>query len=113
MNDANGLVYENGTYHLFFQQNSTAPVAGNIHWGHATSSDLVHWRQQPTAVAPNSLGLIFSGSAVLDAQNTSGLSEPGRPALVAIYTSHSEKKKQGRPDVENQSIAYSLDHGQT
>jgi fructan beta-fructosidase len=114
MNDPNGLVYENGTYHLFFQQNPTAPVAGNIHWGHATSRDLVHWQQQATALAPDSLGLIFSGSAVLDAQNTSGLGQPGRPALVALYTSHSEKKeKLGRPDVENQSLAYSLDHGQT
>jgi len=114
MNDPNGLVFENGTYHLFFQQNPTAPVAGNIHWGHATSPDLVHWQQQPTAIAPDSLGLIFSGSAVLDAQNTSGLGQPGRPALVALYTSHSEKKeKQGRQDVENQSLAYSLDHGQT
>jgi fructan beta-fructosidase len=114
MNDPNGLVYENGTYHLYFQQNPTAPVAGNIHWGHATSRDLVHWQQQPTALAPDSLGLIFSGSAVLDAQNTSGLGQPGRPALVALYTSHSEKKeKLGRPDVENQSLAYSLDHGQT
>lgn len=114
MNDPNGLVYENGTYHLYFQQNPTAPVAGNIHWGHATSRDLVHWQQQPTALAPDSLGLIFSGSAVLDAQNTSGLGQPGRPALVALYTSHSEKKeKLGRPDVENQSLAYSIDHGQT
>lgn len=114
MNDPNGLVYENGTYHLFFQQNPTAPVAGNIHWGHATSPDLVHWQQQPTAIAPDSLGLIFSGSAVLDAQNTSGLGQPGRPPLVALYTSHSEKReKQGRQDVENQSLAYSLDHGQT
>jgi fructan beta-fructosidase len=114
MNDPNGLVYENGTYHLFFQQNPTAPVAGNIHWGHATSTDLVHWQQQPTAIAPDSLGLIFSGSAVLDAQNTSGLGQPGRPALVALYTSHSERKeKLGRQDVENQSLAYSLDHGQT
>jgi fructan beta-fructosidase len=114
MNDPNGLVYENGTYHLFFQQNPTAPVAGNIHWGHATSTDLVHWQQQLTALPPDSLGLIFSGSAVLDAQNTSGLGQPGRPALVALYTSHSEKKeKLGRQDVENQSLAYSLDHGQT
>jgi fructan beta-fructosidase len=114
MNDPNGLVYENGTYHLFFQHNPSAPVAGNIHWGHATSTDLVHWQQQATAIAPDSLGLIFSGSAVLDAQNTSGLGQAGRPALVAIYTSHSEKRdKQGRQDVENQSIAYSLDHGQT
>jgi fructan beta-fructosidase len=114
MNDPNGLVYENGTYHLFFQQNPTAPVADNIHWGHATSTDLVHWKQQPTALAPDSLGLIFSGSTVLDAQNTSGLGQPGRPAMVALYTSHSEKKeKLGRQDVENQSLAYSLDHGQT
>ena len=114
MNDPNGLVYENGTYHLFFQQNPTAPVAGNIHWGHATSPDLVHWQQQPTAIAPDSLGLIFSGSAVLDAHNTSGLGRPGQPPLVALYTSHSEARdRAGRQDVETQSLAYSLDHGQT
>lgn len=114
MNDPNGLVYENGTYHLYFQQNPTANVAGNLHWGHATSDDLVHWKPQPTALAPDSLGLVFSGSAVLDTDNTSGLGQPGKPALIALYTAHSEaKEKANRPDVETQCLAYSLDHGQT
>ncbi|MGI4835624.1 MAG: glycoside hydrolase family 32 protein [Janthinobacterium lividum] len=115
MNDPNGLVYENGTYHLFFQQNPTAPVAGNLHWGHATSPDLVHWQPQPTALAPDSLGLVFSGSAVLDSANTSGLGQPGRPGpLVALYTAHNTaKEKANRQDVESQCLAYSLDHGQT
>lgn len=115
MNDPNGLVYENGTYHLYFQQNPTANVAGNLHWGHATSPDLVHWQPQPTAIAPDSLGLVFSGSAVLDSANTSGLGQPGKPApLVALYTAHNtEKEKANRQDVESQCLAYSLDHGQT
>jgi len=115
MNDPNGLVYENGTYHLYYQYNPTQPVAGNIHWGHATSADLVHWQPQPVAIAPDSLGLVFSGSAVLDSVNTSGLAQPGKPApLVVLYTGHSEaKEKAGRQDVENQCLAYSLDHGQT
>ena len=114
MNDPNGLVYENGTYHLFFQQNPTANVAGNLHWGHATSRDLVHWQPQATALAPDSLGLVFSGSAVLDAANTSGLGKAGQPPLVALYTAHDTiKEKAGRTDVESQCLAYSLDHGQT
>ncbi len=59
-----------------------------MHWAHATSTDLVHWEHKPTAIFPDSLGYIFSGSAVVDANNTSGLGKDGKPALVAIYTSH-------------------------
>ena len=111
MNDPNGLVYLDGTYHLFFQHNPDSTVWGPMHWGHATSTDLVHWEEQPIALFPDSLGTIFSGSAVIDKDNTAGF---GANALVAIYTNHSheiEAKKTGLH--QTQSIAYSLDKGKT
>lgn len=114
MNDPNGMVYFEGTYHLFFQQNPVQNVMGAIHWGHATSKDLVHWQQQPTALFPDSLGYIFSGSAVADIKNTAGFNKNGKTALVAMFTSHNPKgEKAGTSTYENQSIAYSLDQGKT
>src|SRR5436190_7302970 len=88
MNDPNGMVYFNGTYHLFFQYYPGASVWGPMHWGHATSTDLIRWKQQPIALYPDSLGYIFSGSIVVDKNNTSGLSSNGKPVLVAIFTHH-------------------------
>ena len=114
MNDPNGMVYVNGTYHLYFQYNPTANVPGNIHWGHATSKDLFHWKEKPIALYPDSLGLVFSGSAVLDKHNTSGLGTLVHPPMVALYASHSvSKEKMGKTDVETQSLAYSNDAGLT
>ncbi len=114
MNDPNGMVFYQGVYHLFFQYNPTASVPGNIHWGHATSRDLLHWQQQPVALAPDDLGLVFSGSAVVDQHNLSGLGTRAHPALAAFYTSHSvAREKAGRTDVETQSLAYSTDGGKT
>ena len=114
MNDPNGMVYYKGTYHLFFQHNPESTGFGPIHWGHATSKDLVHWQQQPVALYPDSLGLIFSGSAIVDFNNTSGLGKNGKVALAAFFTSHNTKEeKAGKEDYENQSMAYSLDEGKT
>lgn len=114
VNDPNGMVFYNGTYHLFFQHSPNATVWSNISWGHATSKDLVHWERKPIAIYPDSLGLIFSGSAVVDKNNTSGFGMNGKIPLIAMYTSHDMKKeKAGAIDVENQSIAYSLDDGIT
>ncbi|MGI4750687.1 MAG: glycoside hydrolase family 32 protein [Janthinobacterium lividum] len=114
MNDPNGMVYFEGTYHLFFQQNPVKNVMGAIHWGHATSTDLVHWQQQPTALYPDSLGYIFSGSAVADVKNTAGFNKDGKTALVALFTSHNPKgEKDGKTTYENQSMAYTLDKGKT
>lgn len=113
-NDPNGMVYYKGVYHLYFQYYPDSTVWGPMHWGHATSSDLIHWQQQPIALYPDSLGYIFSGSAVVDKNNSSGLGKNGRVPLIAIYTTHNpERQKSNRNDIENQNIAYSLDDGKT
>jgi fructan beta-fructosidase len=114
MNDPNGLVYHNGTYHLFYQHYPDSTVWGPMHWGHATTKDLVHWEHQPVALYPDSLGYIFSGSAVVDERNTSGFGRDGKPPMVAIFTHHDPKgEKEGRNDFQYQSLAYSLDDGKT
>ena len=114
MNDPNGMIHLNGQYHLFFQHYPDGTVWGPMHWGHATSSDLVQWKEQPIALYPDSIGMIFSGSAVLDKNNSSGLGRGGIAPLVAIYTQHyMPGEKAGRTDFQNQSIAYSLDEGKT
>lgn len=111
MNDPNGLVYHNGTYHLFYQYYPDSTVWGPMHWGHATSPDLFHWTHQPIALYPDSLGWIFSGSAVIDKNNTAGF---GKDAMVAIFTYHNDAIwKAGRKNTESQGIAFSLDEGLT
>jgi fructan beta-fructosidase len=113
-NDPNGMVYHNGIYHLFFQYYPDSTVWGPMHWGHATSKDLIHWQEQPIALYPDSLGYIFSGSAVVDKNNTSGLGKKGQAPLVAIFTHHDPRgEKEGKNNFQNQSIAYSLDNGKT
>lgn len=102
MNDPNGMVYLDGEYHLFYQYNPYGNTWGNMHWGHAVSTDLLSWTYLPVAIAPDSLGAIFSGSAVVDVNNTAGF---GKNTIVAIYTSAGE--------VQAQSIAYSTDKGRT
>ena len=114
MNDPNGMVYYQGTYHLFFQYYPGGMTWGPMHWGHATSPDMVSWREQPIALYPDSLGYIFSGSAVVDAQNTSGFGKNGQVPLVAMFTHHDPKgEKAGSATYQNQSLAYSLDAGKT
>ena len=112
MNDPNGLVYYDNTYHLFYQHYPDSNVWGPMHWGHATSEDLVHWKNKPIALYPDSLGYIFSGSAVIDKNNTSGFQKGNEKPMVAIFTYHDmAKEKAGRIDRESQGIAYSNDKG--
>jgi len=122
VNDPNGLFYLDGVWHLYFQYYPHAPEHGPMHWGHATSRDLVHWEEQPIALFPDASRSIFSGSIVVDAQNTAGFgaaeaerAEGAVPPVVAIYTAHDAAKAKSGGDAalaaETQAIAYSLDGG--
>ncbi|MFS0868887.1 glycoside hydrolase family 32 protein [Paenibacillus xylanilyticus] len=113
MNDPNGMVYYEGEYHLFYQHtpHDTKPDFGNMHWGHAVSNDLVYWEELPPAILPGEDGAIFSGSVVVDKNNTSGFFNENGSGLVAIYTNNGNSAQYGKPQV--QSIAYSRDKGRT
>lgn len=105
MNDPNGMFYDeaNGIWHLYYQHNPFGCTWGPMHWGHATSTDLLTWEEHPIVLCPDSIGTIFSGSAVIDRNNTAGF---GENAIVAIYT-------QSEVIGQHQSIAYSTDGGYT
>ena len=107
MNDPNGMFYKDGVWHLCFQHNPYGSVWGNLSWGHSTSTDLVHWKYEGDPVMPDAWGLIFSGSAVVDKDNTAGF---GRDAIVAFYTS---AKPTPWGDNQMQCMAYSTDGGKT
>ncbi|WP_340017518.1 glycoside hydrolase family 32 protein [Paenibacillus sp. FSL H3-0457] len=113
INDPNGMVYYEGEYHLFYQYtpHDTQPDFDRMHWGHAVSNDLVHWDELPPAISPGEDGAIFSGSAVVDKNNTSGFFNEAGSGLVAIYTNNGNNAQPGKPQV--QSIAYSKDNGRT
>ncbi len=112
MNDPNGLVYADGVYHLFFQHHPDGLAWGPMHWGHATSRDLMHWHELPIALYPDALGMIFSGSIVIDSDNTSGFGSDGKAPWVAIFTHHDPVAvKSGGNVHQYQSIAFSVDDG--
>lgn len=114
MNDPNGLLYFKGIYHLFYQYYPDDIVWGPMHWGHATSKDLMHWKHHKTALFPDKLGYIFSGSAVVDVKNSSGLGTLKNPAMIAIFTYHNiETEKAGGINTQSQGLAFSLDEGET
>ncbi|MFC3197263.1 glycoside hydrolase family 32 protein [Parapedobacter deserti] len=106
INDPNGLVYHDEEYHLFYQHNPYEREWENMHWGHAVSKDLIHWQELPTALFPDHLGTMFSGSAAIDYNNTAGYNQGGVPAMIVAYTADNAEK-------QVQCIAYSLDNGRT
>ncbi len=108
LNDPNGLVWHQGQYHLFFQYNPKGNNWGPNYWGHAVSTDLIHWHQLDEALEPDDYGWIWSGSAVVDRHNTSGLGKEGKPPLIAFYTTGN-----GKENLCVQSIAFSNDAGKT
>ena len=114
MNDPNGMFYLNGTYHLYFQYYPEDNVWGPMHWGHATSKDMITWEEQDIALYPDEKGYIFSGSAVVDKKNTSGFGKDGKTPVVAIFTYHDPVGAENKEkDYQSQAIAYSLDEGMT
>ena len=102
MNDPNGMFYKDGRYHLYYQYNPWATTWGNMHWAHASSSDLVHWKNEGIAIPPDALGAVFSGSSIVDHNNAAGY---GKGAIIAFYTSAGSS--------QTQSMAYSTDNGRT
>ena len=106
INDPNGLIWNDGEYHLFYQHNPYERDWGNMHWGHAVSPDLVHWKELPVALRPDTIGTMFSGSAIIDYENTSGFGKSGTSPMVVAYTADGDKG-------QRQCIAYSLDNGRT
>jgi fructan beta-fructosidase len=114
LNDPNGLVYVQGEYHQFFQYNPLGVDGRDFKaWGHAVSPDLVHWRELDVALMPDKLGSIWSGSAVVDRENTSGFQTGAAPPLVVIYTTAGGKLAESKGEPFTQSIAYSNDRGRT
>jgi hypothetical protein len=106
MNDPNGLVYFAGEYHLFYQHNPLENEWGHMSWGHAVSKDPLHWEHLPIALRDEYGVMMFSGSAVVDARNSSGFGTREKPPLVAIFTGHSQER-------QTQDLAFSNDRGRT
>ncbi|MCP1412373.1 GH32 C-terminal domain-containing protein [Paenarthrobacter sp. A20] len=119
MNDPNGLVYHNGKYHMYYQYNPNGTRWGDMSWGHASSTDLIHWEEQPLAISRGLNGNgqvieeIFSGSVVVDTHNSSGFGTLQNPPLVAVYTSNYTGAHPLYPGKQAQSLAFSLDDGQS
>ncbi|PQA56826.1 DUF4980 domain-containing protein [Siphonobacter curvatus] len=106
INDPNGMIFYEGEYHLFYQHNPFEREWENMSWGHAVSKDMVHWEELPTALSPDRMGTMFSGSTVIDYENTAGFNRGSVPAMVAFFTVDS-------PEKQVQCMAYSLDKGRT
>ena len=104
-NDPNGMIYYDGTYHMFYQFNPAGNTWGNMHWGHATSKDMIHYKEEEVALRPDYLGAVYSGSAIVDYDNASGLKENENDPIIIFYTAAGFRF--------NQCIAYSTDKGKT
>jgi fructan beta-fructosidase len=106
INDPNGMIFYEGEYHLFYQHNPYEREWENMSWGHAVSRDMIHWEELPTALSPDNLGTMFSGSTVIDYANTAGFNQGKVPAMIAFFTVDN-------PEKQIQCMAYSLDKGRT
>lgn len=106
INDPNGMIFFEGEYHLFYQHNPYEREWENMSWGHAVSKDMIHWEELPTALSPDNLGTMFSGSTVIDYNNTAGFNRGKTPAMIAFFTVDN-------PEKQIQCMAYSLDKGRT
>ncbi|MCL4507407.1 MAG: glycoside hydrolase family 32 protein [Chloroflexi bacterium] len=113
INDPNGLVFYKGAYHLFFQHNPSGIEWGNMTWGHAVSSDLIHWQQLENVLLPDSMGTMFSGSAVVDWDNTAGFQQGDEKTIVLIYTAAGNQSPESRGQPFTQCLAYSTDGGRS
>jgi fructan beta-fructosidase len=113
INDPNGLFYYRGVYHLFFQHNPAGTRWGNMHWGHATSADMLHWNESECVLYPDSLGTMFSGSAFVDVQNASGLKTDENDPVLLFYTAAGGTSELSRNQPFTQCLAFSTDGGKT
>ncbi len=113
INDPNGFVYYEGRYHLFYQHNPADTVWGNMHWGHAVSRDLVHWEDKGEALFQDEYGAMFSGSAVIDARNLTGLKQNEHAPLLLFYTAAGGSARMNERAPFTQRLAYSVDGGET
>ena len=108
-NDPNGLIYREGVYHMFFQHNPCAPQWGNMHWGHAVSTDLLHWEELDCALFPDEFGTMYSGSAIEDTENRSGLAEGETSPMLLFYTAAGGRNLLSVGNPHTQCLAYSTD----
>ncbi len=113
INDPNGLVYYEGKYHLFFQHNPVGMNWGNMHWGHAVSDDLMHWEEKEIALFPDEMGTMYSGSAIIDDRNVSGLKEGEHDPILLFYTAAGDHSILSKGTLTCQCLAYSVDGGET
>ncbi len=113
INDPNGLAYYQGQYHMFYQHNPFGTHWGNMHWGHAVSTDLVHWMELPEALYQDGSGMMFSGSGVVDHLNTTGFGQGGEPPLVVMFTAAGGQTPWSQEQPFTQGLAYSPDGGKT
>ena len=113
LNDPNGLVYYHGCYHMFYQHNPVDCKWGNMHWGHAVSSDLIHWQEKEIAFYPDEDGTVFSGSAIVDWKNVTGLKQNEHEVILIFYTCAGDTSEASKGKPFTQNLAYSIDGGNT